>query len=204
MVNRLKKHIELYRCIKKWKNKNAHNNTTIEKCFDVTKVTVGKATYGVINPYFYENDEARLIIGSFCSIAEGTKFVFGEHDYERPFTYPIDAYVMNNREINPIKGNIVIEDDVWLGMNSIVLSGVTIHQGAVIGANTVVAKDIPPYAIYAGGRIIKYRFGNEIIDKMLKIDFSKIDYEIIKGNRDLLYNKIENDFWNSDFYKSIL
>ena len=124
---------------RKWRKLNLHNNTTIAKEFDMSRVTVGNFTYGLITPYFYDNPNGKITIGAFCSIAEGTKFVFGEHDYNRPMTFPINAYICDQEEINPIKGDIVVEDDVWIGMDSIILSGVTIHQGAVIGAGSVVA-----------------------------------------------------------------
>lgn len=196
--------IKLDKLARKWREKNSHNNTTIEKIFDISKVSVGRGTYGVINPYFYDNPNCTLTIGSYCSIAEGTRFVYGEHDYKRPMTFPIDAYIAGTKEINPIKGPIIIEDDVWIGMNSIVLSGVTIHQGAVIGAGSVVAKDIPPYAIYAGGRILKYRFDEGTINKLLKVDFGKLTYENILKNKNLLYKELGSEFFESELYNEIL
>lgn len=84
-------------------------------------------------------------------------------------------------------------DDVWIGYGSTILSGVRVGQGAVIGAKSVVAKDIPPYAIYAGTRVIKYRFNEEIIQKLLKIDFAKLDYKAINNNIENLYLKCNND-----------
>lgn len=198
--SRLAKAIELNKQVKKWREKNAHNNTTVEKMFDISKVSVGNGTYGVINPYFYNNPECSLTIGSYCSIAEGTKFVYGEHDYRRPMTFPINAYVAHTKEINPVKGPIIVEDDVWIGMNAIILSGVTIHQGAVIGAGSVVAKDIPPYAIYAGGRIIKYRFDEETIAKLLKMDWGKLSQEDILRNKELLYKELGPEFFESEVY----
>lgn len=205
IIRRIKQILELNKCLKEWRQKNSHNNTTIEKVFDIDKVEVGNETYGVINPYFYGNPDCRLKIGSYCSIAEGTKFVYGGHDYKRPTTFPIDYYILGQNEINTIKGPITVGDDVWIGMNAIILSGVTIGQGAVIGANSVVAKDVPPYAIYAGGRIIKYRFDEETIEKLLNFDFSTVLKEEIAQNRDLLY---KNDglsvFFASDLYKDHL
>lgn len=76
----------------------------------------------------------------------------------------------------------MIKDDVWIGAQATIMSGVTIGQGAVIGAKALVTKDVPPYAIVGGvpAKVIKYRFEKEIIDELLKIDFSKFDYKVIK------------------------
>lgn len=74
-----------------------------------------------------------------------------------------------------------------------ILSGVTIGQGAVIGAGSIVAKDIPPYSIYAGNKIIKYRFSEKIKNKLLQIDFDRLDEKNIKENIDLLYTNCSED-----------
>ena len=89
------------------------------------------------------------------------------------------------------KGKTIIEDDVWIGINSLILSGIKIGQGAVIAAGSVVTKDVPPYAIVGGNpaHILKYRFNNNIINKLLNIDFDKLEYEkIIKE----LYIKVDD------------
>ena len=69
------------------------------------------------------------------------------------------------------KGNIDIGNDVWIGAKSTIMSGVKIGDGAVIGARTMVTKDVPPYSIVVGnpGRIIKYRFNEDQVQKLLKI-----------------------------------
>ena len=58
------------------------------------------------------------------------------------------------------KGDIIVEDDVWIGYGAVIMSGVTIKQGAVIAAGSVVVKDVPAYSIVGGApaKIIKYRF----------------------------------------------
>ena len=99
---------------------------------------------------------------------------------------------MKQRE-SETKGDIIIEDDVWIGYGCTILSGVKIGQGAVIGTRSVVAKDIPPYAIYAGNKIIKYRFSNKVIEKLLKIDFSKINEKCIRENIKCFYETITED-----------
>ena len=102
------------------------------------------------------------------------------------------------------KGPIIVGDDVWIGLNSIILSGVTIGQGAVIGARSVVAKDVPPYAVYVGNKVVKYRFNDDIIQKLLKFDYSKLTDEDIKENRELLNKEIDESFFETNFYKNHL
>ena len=113
----------------------------------------------------------------------------GEHNYRNLSTYPFKAKFFNQPE-SENKGDIIVQDDVWIGYGVTILSGVTIGQGAVIGAKSVVAKDVPPYSIFCGNKVIKYRFSNDIIEQLLKIDFSKIDDDFIKNNSELLYSKV--------------
>lgn len=188
---------------KKWKKNNCHNFCEVQTFFDLNKVHIGNRTYGMINPHFYNDTSSQLYIGSFCSIAENVHFVWGEHDYSKFSTYPFAFYIgKQGQSISRAKGNIIIEDDVWIGINSIVLSGVTIHQGAVIGAGSIVTKDIPPYAIYAGGKVIKYRFSDEIIKKLLQIDYNKITDEFVKRNYQELNSSIDV-FIKSNTFKMI-
>ena len=90
------------------------------------------------------------------------------------------------------KGNIVIDDDVWIGYGATILSGVHIGQGAVIAAGAVVTKDVPPYAIVGGvpAKVIKYRFPQEMIEALLKIDYSKLDKNMISAHIDELYQEL--------------
>lgn len=75
------------------------------------------------------------------------------------------------------KGKIILDDDVWIGDQVLVLSGVHIGKGAIVAAGCVVTKDVPPYAIVGGipNKIIKYRFSKQIIQKLQGIDYSGID-----------------------------
>ena len=93
------------------------------------------------------------------------------------------------------KGDIIIKDDVWIGTNAIILSGVTIGQGAIIAAGAVVTKDVPPYAIAGGNpaQIIKYRFEPEIIEKLKKFDYSKLTEEKIQKLGLKLYKEITKE-----------
>ena len=69
---------------------------------------------------------------------------------------------------------IKIGNDVWIGYGVTILSGVTIVQGAIISAGSVVAKNIPPYSIFIGGQVKKYRFSQQIIQKLMGIDFDNL------------------------------
>ena len=190
---------------KKWRKMNEHNFSDVQTQFDTSRVHIGKHTYGMINPHLYENIDTQLIIGSFCSISENVHFVFSEHYYKRFSTYPFSAFIhTGEKEIPKTKGDIVVEDDVWIGMNCTILSGVTIHQGAVVGAGSVITKDVPPYAIFAGNKVVKYRFDQSIIDQLLKIDFSKLSDDMVKEYIGILEDEDVNVFLLSDIYQKLI
>lgn len=178
---------------RKYRKQNCHNFTTIKNACDINKISVGKGTYGIIDIKTYGGQNCNLLIGNYCSIANDTVFLLGgEHCYDKISTYPFKSkYLKEPESLN--KGDIIIKDDVWIGYGSTILSGVTIGQGAIIGAKSTVAKDIPPYAIFAGNKVIKYRFNENIIKELLKINFSKIDEEFIRKNINLLYEKINEN-----------
>lgn len=178
----------------KWRNLNSHNFTTVGSIFPLEKVKVGKMTYGRLNVISYGNPQEKLVIGDYCSIAGNVKFLLGgEHYYKSLSTYPFNKYVCNQKEDTITKGPIIIGDDVWIGENALILSGVNIGKGAIIGAGSVVAKDIPPYAIYAGGEIKKFRFSPEVVEKLIKFDYSKLDNQKIKDNIDFFYSELDID-----------
>ena len=190
IINTLKYPIKKYY----WRIKNRDNLTFMVRNFNIKSVTVGKGTYGPLNVFSFGNIDERLSIGNYCCIGPNTTFLLGgEHNYQNFSIYPFSEVLMKKGTAKT-KGPIIIEDDVWLGYGTIVLSGVKIGQGAVIGAGTVVAEDIPPYAVYVNGRIVKYRFSNEIIEKMLQFDFLKLEKNNILKNMDILEktNTLEN------------
>ncbi|MGM9763589.1 MAG: CatB-related O-acetyltransferase [Candidatus Cryptobacteroides sp.] len=124
--------------------------------------------------HFYEFIGDRLIIGNFCAIAKGVEFVMNgaNHRMDCATTYPF--YIMGGdwgsmiapvRDELPLKGDTVIGNDVWISQHATIMPGVHIGDGAIIGANSTVASDIPPYSIAAGNpaRIIRKRFDDETI-----------------------------------------
>ena len=122
-------------------------------------------------------DDSCIKIGNYCSI--GPKVIFmggGEHNYKRISTYPFQSKVYKQKTNNPVNHSIIIEDDVWIGYDALIMPGVTIGKGSVIGARAIVTKDVPPYSIYVGNKVIKKRFSEDIINKLSIIDFSKVEH----------------------------
>ena len=130
--------------------------------------------------YHYPINRDKLIIGKFCSIACGAKFIFNSANHSLsslssyPFPIFFEEWDLDIKDITKAwdnKGDIVIGNDVWIGYEAVILAGVTIGDGAVIGARAVVTKDIPPYTIVGGvpARPIRKRFSEEITDSLLKI-----------------------------------
>jgi len=185
-----------------WTIINAHNQTTPNNKFDQSKVTVGKNTYGKLNVYTFGNSNEKLDIGNYVSIADNVTFLLGgNHPSSGISTYPFNVKIFGEETEATTKGPIIVEDDVWIGLNCLILSGVKINQGAVIAAGSVVVKDVPAYSIVGGNpaKIIKYRFEKEVISELLKLDFSKLDNKTLIKNRALLYESL-----NKDNIKSII
>ena len=158
-------------------------------------VSVGRHSYGTPNVYFWD-DKTRLNIGKFCSIAEEVTFLLGgEHRMDWITTYPFSAMSNNWVDAELIlghpatKGDIIIDNDVWIGHGALIVSGVHIGNGAVIGAGAVVYKNVADYAIVAGNpaKFIGYRFDQETRNYLAKIswwDWS--DEEISKNLQKLM------------------
>lgn len=178
---------------KKWRKLNSDNFTTIRNDFDFSAVTVGKGTYGELEVYTF-NDGPVLRIGNYCSVAPSVKFVLSaDHYLNHISTYPFKAKLLSPDSKEGVsKGDIIVDDDVWIGIGSIILSGVHIGQGAVISAGAVVTKDVPPYAVVGGvpAKVIKYRFDAEMIKELLKIDFSALNKDAINQHIDDLYKEL--------------
>lgn len=148
-------------------------------------VEVGDFTYGVPQINFIGHKNAYISIGRFCSFANGVKlFAGGEHHKEYVSTYPFSMFFNGRYKVGThaeAKGPIIIGNDVWFGADAKVMSGVTIGDGAIIGAGAVVAKNIPPYAIVAGNpaKIISFRFDDETIKRLLDIKWWNWDYSML-------------------------
>ena len=157
-----------------------------------TQIEVGDYTiYNdfVANPLLFEKNNVlyhypilreKLIIGKFCSIACGTKFLFNcaNHTLKSlsTYTFPLfyEEWELKKSNITTAwdnKGDIVIGNDVWIGYEAVIMAGVHIGDGAIIAARAVVIKDVPPYTIVGGtpAKEIRKRFDAEVIQQLLML-----------------------------------
>lgn len=182
-----------------WRKRNRHNKTFAQRYFPIDCVTVGKHSYGLLDVRtFADGLNEKLSIGNYVSIANDVVFVLGGHHQTNTFTtFPLKAFFsrINNDLDSASKGPIIIEDEVWIGIGVIILSGVKIGKGAIVGAGAVVTKDIPPYAIVAGNpaKIMKFRFSEDIIDKLKEVQLANIPENRIIENIELFYQDIKDD-----------
>ena len=204
-MNFIKKSKKIYQFKKAWRKKNQHNQTWPKTIFDLERVTVGNGTYGTLDVRI-DGKEGNLKIGHYCSIADEVVFLpAADHPIHFLSTYPWGARITSNGYSACSKGDIIVGDDVWIGIRALILSGVKIGQGAIVAAGSVVTKDVPPYAIVAGSpaKVIAYRFSQEIINNLLKIDYSKIDAAFVKKHSDILQKEVTNDFAFSYFTEEV-
>ena len=177
----------------RWKKNNQKNNIKLKSVIPLEMLDVGKATYGNLNIKVYDK-KAKIKIGNYCSIADNVVFlVGGEHDYKRISTFPFQSLIYKQKTKKNEKNDIVVDDDVWIGFRSTILSGVHIGQGAIVAAGSVVTKDVPPYAIVGGvpAKVLKYRFSHELIAELLKVDYGKLTEAMVREHIDDLYSKLE-------------
>jgi virginiamycin A acetyltransferase len=168
-----------------------------------SKYSIGAYTYGEPRIVRWPGDKATLKVGKYCSIAEGVIIVLGgEHKTDWVTTYPFwvaggeFAELQNFPAHSGTKGDVIIGNDVWIGMNALILSGITIGDGAVIGAGSVVAKDVEPYTIVAGNpaRPIRKRFDQKTAEKLLEIKWWDWDVARLKAKMPLLLSERITEF----------
>jgi virginiamycin A acetyltransferase len=151
------------------------------------------------------SDQYRVRLGKYNSIGRDCNFFL--HANHRP-----DWITTTSQLLGPVtpqiadmhmkmghpscKGDIIVENDVWIGATSTIMSGVKISNGAVVAGGSVVTKDVPPYAIVAGNpaKVVKYRFNEEQIGKLLKISWWNWEEQKIKENSMLLWSDDIDEF----------
>ncbi len=197
VLRELIRQIEKRNFKKKWRELNPHNYTVAgDRIFPIENVQVGKYSYGeLLVQSLYVQDKEKLKIGNFVSIAPGAWFILGNnHQTQTLTTYPIwSRFVAYNPIDATSKGPIIVEDEVWIGTNALILSGVTIGKGAIVAAGAVVTKDVPAYSVVGGNpaKVIKYRFKEEIISILKDVNLLNYPINSLTSNLQELYNPIE-------------
>ncbi len=167
------------------------NAAVARKC-KLNNVSIGDYSY-----ISKGSDLSNCKIGKFCSIAPSVKIGFGTHPTSFLSTSPLfytkrnifGFSIVENKDIEEFK-EIIIGNDVWIGLNAVILDGVTIGDGAIIAAGAVVVNDVPSYAIVGGvpAKLIKYRFNEKVIYEISKTKWWDMDINSIKSLKDKVYN----------------
>ena len=154
---------------------------------------IGAGSYGGLTVLEW-GEGSTLSIGAYTSIGTDEQvFLGGEHRSDWVTTFPFTVFSQAARGIGghpKSKGNVVIGNDVWIATEAIIMSGVTIGDGAVIGARAVVTKDVPAYAVVAGNpsRIVKFRFDPPTIERLLRIKWWEWEPARIANSMPVLLN----------------
>lgn len=151
----------------------------------------------ICQPYYVCGSLTAIHVGKYTSIAQGCTIDCGfGHNYKNVSTFPFHTL----KEVTPnlySKGEINVLNDVWIGNAVTLMSGVTIGNGSIVGANSTVRRDILPYEIYTGSKTPeKFRFSPEIIEKLLALTWWDWEESRILANAELLVDKDINRFLN--------
>lgn len=184
-----------------------HLNTVI----DHPRIEIGNYSYyhnfsvqtdyaAAIAPYLSPSNPDKLVIGKFVQIAHGARFIAStaNHDMSGFSTYPFKLVMMTaetteadiREQLQSMgnKGDTIVGNDVWIGMDAVVMPGVTVGDGAVIGARAVVARDVAPYEVVVGNpaRPVAKRFSDDIVATLLDIQWWNWPIETIEENLDAI------------------
>ncbi|QGZ38117.1 virginiamycin A acetyltransferase [Pseudoduganella flava] len=178
----------------------------LRNVIDDAQIEIGEYTY-YDDPDGHENFRRNVLylfpfigdklrIGRFCALARGVKFIMNgaNHQMSGISTYPFSIFATGWESAQPTpgelpyKGDTVIGNDVWIGYDVLVMPGVTIGDGAIVAARSVVTADVPPYAIVGGNpaRVLKKRFDDETIARLLAIRWWDRPAEWVTANLEVI------------------
>lgn len=151
-------------------------------------------------PYLFPLSPEKLVMGKFCQIAHGVRFITSSanHFMGGFSTFPFNNFMMTPQttmediqamfQVSEKKGDTIIGNDVWIGMEAVIMPGVTIGDGAIIGSRSVVVKDVEPYTIVGGNpaKPLKKRFDEATIATLLKMQWWNWPVDKIEANLDAI------------------
>lgn len=183
----------------------------LNQVIDHPRISIGDFSYfghleelddyaGFIAPYLFPLSPEKLVIGKFCQIAHGVRFVTSSanHDMSGFSTFPFNNFTMTPEtsmdDIKALfhvpgrKGDTVVGNDVWIGAEAMIMPGVTIGDGAIVSARAVVVEDVAPYAIVGGNpaKPLRKRFDEDTIAALLDIAWWDWPVETIAANVDVI------------------
>jgi len=145
-------------------------------------------------------------IGKYCSIGRCSFYVDGDHNISYVSTFPFKelGYSKTAPENKNIKPPAIVGNDVWICDEAVIYGNVNIANGAVIAGQSVVTKDVPPYAVVAGNpaKIVKYRFSHEIIEKLEIIQWWGLEHEFICKNLAPVIDDVDKFIKIAEDYKN--
>jgi virginiamycin A acetyltransferase len=158
---------------------NVSTVTYVKPTLRNKNIVVGDFTYfanrdfekRVTHHYDFYGD--KLIIGKFCQIADDVEFIMNGANHQMACASTFPFYILEGwneeappLEKMPLKGDIVIGNDVWIGQNATLLPGVRVGDGAIIGLNSVVGSNVEPYTIVVGNpaRLVKKGLMTSLLD----------------------------------------
>lgn len=178
------------------------NKSRIQRFVVLRKCTVGDYSYIGYNTNIYHAS-----IGKFCSISKDVCIGLPSHPSKFISTSPIFVNIYNGTGYSWSKQNmfdstpekVTINNDVWIGMKSTIMGGVTVGNGAIIAAHSVVTKDVPPYAVVGGvpAKIIKYRFTEDIIEGLQKSEWWNQPDDVLRENITVFQQELNTGNVNS-------
>lgn len=161
-------------------------------------LTIGRDSYieeAIVENVLDDKLVYNLQVGRYTSIAHDVTFIIDmNHDYRRVCQGRISGALYRRPELTRRKGQIVIMNDCWVGEKATILSGTTIGNGAVVAAEAVVTRDVPPYAVVAGNpaRVVGYRFDKGQIEALNQIRWWNWQQEKVLKCADELYGDIDS------------
>lgn len=176
IVSWVRKYVRLCRGTKDELYRLILDITSHDRAVKLGRLTEGIGTYGRPRVHWFPNASLPVTVGKYCSVGRGLRLITGgEHRHYWVTTYPLREFLgltTNNEDGHAVsRGTINIGNDVWIGEEVTILSGVKIGDGAIIGARAVIRRDVRPYAIVVGNpaQEIARRFSDDIIERLLEI-----------------------------------